>query len=205
MAKTVQVGDAFGYNVDKNTGEVIELPRLGHNDCPYEKRMEDIQAVEEAKEREIKELKASPFDDFAQMNLKHTKDWIALSRKNHTAAEILWFLISKADRYNAIVCSNQVLEEALGCSRITIWRAVNLLKECNFIDIKKSGTTNVYLINKDIAWKSWGKNYKYAEFGAKVLIAESEQEEIKVKTKKVNMVTIVGSNKKDIEALLRRL
>lgn len=199
MAKTVQVGDAYGYNVNKNTGEVIELAGTARNDCTYEQRMEDIQAVEEAKAREIKELKASPYDDFAQMNLKHTKDWIALSRKNHTAAEILWFLISKADRYNAIVCSSKVLEEALDCSRITICRAIKVLKDNNFIDIKRTGSANVYLINKDIAWKSWGKNHRYAEFEAKVLIAESEQEEIKVKTKKINMVTIVGSDKKDIE------
>ena len=59
----------------------------------------------------------------------------------------------------------------------------------NFIDVKKSSTTNVYLLNKQLVWKSWGKNYKYAEFDAKVIISESEQEK-PTKTQKMNVVEI---------------
>lgn len=132
--------------------------------------------------------KASPYDKWAQMNLEHTNDWIVLTKKNHVSAEILWFLIDHSDRYNAIICSSAVLEEALGYSRPTVARAIKFLKDNNFIDIKKSGTTNIYLINKEISWKSWGNNFKYAEFGANVLISENEQfSSDDIKTKRYNM------------------
>lgn len=195
----VSVGDNLAYNVDRNTGEVKEV----HNDCTYEQREKDLQAAEEAQERAMKEYRASPYDNFAQMNLQHTKSWIALTKKDHIAAEILWFIIDKADRYNAVVCSAQVLSEALGYSRVSIHKAIKILKESGFIDIKKSGTTNVYLINRELTWKSWGSNYKYAEFGAKIIISANEQEEsIDVKNKKVNMITVCHastSNKKSDE------
>ena len=35
---------------------------------------------------------------------------------------------------------------------------------------------NVYLINKSLYWNSWGSNYAYAEFGAKIIVSSSEQD-----------------------------
>ncbi|MCM1165879.1 MAG: replication/maintenance protein RepL [Lachnospiraceae bacterium] len=138
----------------------------------------------------------SPYDRWVQMNLAHVRDWVLLTRNNHVAAEVLWFLIDNSDRYNAVVCSSTVLEEALGYSRITISKAIKYLKENQFVEIKKSGTTNVYLINKEISWKSWGKNFKYAKFGASVLISESEQNNCEdTAVSRVNMVELKGKIK----------
>jgi DNA-binding transcriptional ArsR family regulator len=89
---------------------------------------------------------------------------------------ILRFLAKEMDNYNAIICSFKVMEEALGYSRAALSKAISILKEHHYIDVKKSGTSNVYLINKELYWKSWGTNYKYAEFGTKIIISESEQE-----------------------------
>lgn len=159
-------------------------------DMTFEQRQRDLEIQEKAEQEKREREKHSPYENFAQMNLDHSKDWRILSRQNHVAAEILWFLIEHADRHNALVCSSKVLEEALNYSRATVFRAVSFLKETGFIDVKKSGNTNVFLINKEIAWKSWGKNYKYAEFEAKILIAESEQERATVKDTRVNMTEI---------------
>lgn len=53
------------------------------------------------------------------------------------------------------------------------------------------------MLFRSLVWKSWGKNYKYAEFGAKVLIAESEQEqEPEIKVKKHTVVEIKKGGKK---------
>ena len=52
-----------------------------------------------------------------------------------------------------------------------------------FVDVKKSGVTNVYLLNKTLVWKSWGTNYKYAKFADTVIISESEQEKPTITTK----------------------
>ena len=41
----------------------------------------------------------------------------------------------------------------------------------------KSGSTNVYFLNRELYWKSYGKNFARAEFGAKIIITASEQDE----------------------------
>ena len=69
------------------------------------------------------------------------------------------------------------LREILSYSRQTFLAAVSLLKKHKFVDVKKSGTSNVYLINKELYWKSQGTNHRYAKFGAKIIISESEQDE----------------------------
>ena len=85
----------------------------------------------------------------------------------------------------------------LGYSRQTLSTAVALLKEHKYIDVKKSGTSNVYLINKELYWKSWGKNHQYAEFGAKIIISETEQDETKkkIESKKMKSLNFKSSKK----------
>lgn len=139
-------------------------------------------------ENEIEERrKRSPFVQWLQVNNSNdaykAESW--LMRKSPIAYMILRFLAKEMDNYNAIMCSYKVLEEALGYKRNALSKAVNLLKEHHYIDVKKSGTSNIYFINKELYWKSWGTNYKYAEFGAKIIISESEQENENDETKKV--------------------
>lgn len=189
------VAPALHYNtVDPTTGEVIE-----HNaDMTFEQRQADLKQEEEAKKQAQEREKKSPFSNFAQLNLDQTEALIKLTRISPRAAEIFLFLIDHMDGHNALVCSHTVLQEALDISRPTITRAIKVLKDTGFIDIKKSGTTNIYLINKEIVWKSWGRNYKYAEFGAKIIITGSEQEKNapKVKTTKHAVAEIKPSKTK---------
>ena len=141
---------------------------------------------EEKHEQEVEDKKKnSPFANWLQVNntddLYKAEDW--LIKKSPIAYRVLRFLAKQMDNYNAIICSFKVMEEVLGYSRMSLSSAVKLLKEHNYIDVKKSGTTNVYLINKQLYWKSWGKNHRFAEFGAKIIISEAEQES-KIETKK---------------------
>ena len=159
-------------------------------DMTFEQRQRDLQTAEEVEKRKQKEAKDSPYKDFTQFNLEHTEDWIALTKKNHISTEILMFLMKNSDKYNALVCSVAVLSEALGYGKTSISNAIGVLKRSGFVDIKKSGNTNVFLINKEIAWKSWGKNYRYAAFGAKIIISESEQEKAAVKNTRMNVAEI---------------
>lgn len=130
----------------------------------------------------------SPFTSFYQMNAEHTKDLMRLANEQPKAHVVLYFLMQQMNNINAVVCSFRVLSEALDMSERTAKRAVKYLKDNGFIDIYKSGQTNIYAINKHVVWKSWGTNYKYAEFEATVLFAESEQKEFlkldDVKTKR---------------------
>lgn len=154
----------------------------------FDERLEELQKKEEQEKKEEQKQKKSPYKDFIQMNNAYYKaeDW--LMKTSPIGYRILRFLISHMNNYNAVICSYAVLEEYFDISKPTVTRAIKLLKEHNFIDTAKTGTSNVYFINKELVWKSWGTNHKYAEFGAKIIISESEQETIKTKTDKANII-----------------
>lgn len=147
-------------------------------------------AEQDKKEKEEREkAKKSPYDNWVQVNKDAYKaeDW--LMSKSPIAYRIFKFLINNMDGYNAVVCSYQVLQEYFDISQDTVRRAIKLLKEKKYVDVHKSGTSNVYTVNKQIAWNSWGNNFKYAKFGANIIISESEQK-AKIKTLKYKEVVV---------------
>ena len=56
------------------------------------------------------------------------------------------------DNRNALACSYAVFEDYFGKSRSTVYRAVKLLEENGFLNVLKMGTSNVYVVNEDLAW-----------------------------------------------------
>lgn len=148
-------------------------------DMTFEERQKQLEEIEMQEQEEIEDGKRSPYKTWAQLNLEprvmHAVQ--AIAKQSAVALQIYLFIIQYMDRQNALVCSMSVFSEALKYSRQTISKAIKLLKDNNFIDVKKSGTTNVYILNNELAWKAWGTGFKYAEFNACVLIAESEQDE----------------------------
>lgn len=167
---------------------------LSSNHQNFNERQKELERQKKEDEEKEKREKNSPFSNFYQFNREHSKEMIWLATNYPKAQAILLFLLDQMDNYNAIICSYKVLQEALTMSSATITRSIKILKNKNFITILKSGTTNVYIVNKNLAWSSWGTNYKYAKFDAKILIAESEQElkqeKIKIKSLKRKEVTI---------------
>lgn len=164
----------------------IQNPNL----MTFEERKKQLEEEEKQEEERRKRERKSPFDNFVQMNKDYYKaeDW--LMAKSPIAYRILKFLINNMDGYNAVVCSYKLLQEYFSISQVTVARAVKLLKEKKYIEVYKSGSSNVYAINKEIAWNSWGTNYKYAKFGANIVISESEQEKPEIKAVKTKEVVI---------------
>ncbi len=164
---------------------------LKSNEISFEERQEQLKLEDEQEKKRREKEKKSPYDDFLQVNNKMYKaeDW--LMSKSPIAYRTFRFLINNMDGYNSVICSYQVLQEQFNVSKETIRRAIKLLKEKQYIEIYKSGTSNVYAINKEIVWKSWGNQHKYAKFGANIILSEIEQEKnIKLKIAKHNTVTI---------------
>lgn len=151
---------------------------------PTTPEVSPVARIAEIKNQEIADLiehyerKKSPFTKWTQLNndeeAQAARYW--LMKQSSDAYCIMDFLASKMDNYNAVICSYKVLQEVFGYSQATIARAIKLLKEHKYIDVKKSGTSNIYMLNKHLYWNSWGTNYVYAEFDAKVIIAASEQD-----------------------------
>lgn len=160
--------------------------------------------AKEAKEEEKKaeNAKKSPYRNFLQVNKDSYKaeDW--LMKESPVAYRLLRFLAQNMDNYNALICSYIVLQEELGYSRATLSRAVKLLKEKNFIQILKSGVTNIYIINKELYWHSYGSNYSRCEFNAKIIISSEEQDEkdkAEIKAKRYKMLAIEDKSNADEE------
>lgn len=155
----------------------------------FEQKARDLKAQERKEQEQLKQARKSPFSQFYQVNKEHSEDLMWLVKTNPNAYRILLFLLDHMDKYNAVMCSYQVLQEALELSRATASRAVKVLKEHGFIAILKSGTSNVYVVNNDLAWNSWGNNVEYCEFPANIIISASEQEQrSRVKDKRIQTV-----------------
>ena len=73
----------------------------------------------------------------------------------------------------------------------TVARSIKYLKENGFLYVYKTGTSNVYVANKDLVWNSWGNNVEYCEFPANIVLSASEQEErSKVRDKRITTVQV---------------
>lgn len=179
---------------DLTPAQLEMLKKMSREETDEEKKQR-LARQEEAERKAAEDAKKSPYRQFLQVNQDNYKaeDW--LMKKSPAAYRVLRFIAKNMDNYNALICSYTVFAETLGYSRQTIFSAIKLLKEKKFIDVVKSGNTNVYLINKELYWHSYGTNYARAEFGAKIIISADEQEpaereEIKLKAKKYKAVEI---------------
>lgn len=112
-----------------------------------------------------------------------------LAAQKPTAFRILWTIIEHMDGKNALCCSMVVLQELLNLSRQTVSVNIRYLKEHGYLTVLKSGTSNVYVVNPDIAWTSYANQKKYCKFEATVLLAHSEQEEKSEVLRKARTIT----------------
>lgn len=157
----------------------------------------------QAKEEELKKRQRnSPFKNFLQVNKETYKLEDKLMKKNPLAYRIWRFLANNMDHYNAVMVSYNVLMEIFDVSRTTIYRAIKVLEDGEYIKIYKSGTSNIYAINDNMVWNSWGTNKKYSKFSANIIIGESEQsqktkKEIKIKTEKHKQIKLAQPKQGD--------
>lgn len=154
---------------------------LDPNSISFEEREKQIEDEKEREKEQQKRKKQSPYSNWYQFNRDHSDKMIWLATNHPKAQAILLFLLDQMDDYNAVICSYQVLQETLGIAQATIARSIKVLKERGFIAIYKSGTSNVYIINDELAWGSWGNNREYCKFPANVILSATENQEYKNK------------------------
>lgn len=118
-------------------------------------------------------------DNFVQLYVDKLDLIIEMTGENHTAVKIFVWLLQHMDKRNALVVSQQALAEALNLSRQTIHTSTKYLKEKKAVNVLKSGNTNIYAVNAQIAWKADANGKKYALFDAAVYISDSEQDKNK--------------------------
>ena len=156
---------------------VTENPDHLKGEVSFEERAKQIEEKERQEAQARKREKQSPFNEFAQISLdgKTVKDIMFQLSDCPPANKLFWFIVQNMDGYNALIASYTVFQEGLAMSRPTVARGIARLKELGLLHIKKSGSSNVYMLRPDVVWKSWGSNLKYCEFPARVMLAKSEQ------------------------------
>ncbi len=186
-------------NLKDLTPEQLEIIKRLAREETDEEKAERLRKQEELEKKAAEDAKKSPYRQFLQVNQDNYKaeDW--LMKKSPAAYRVLRFIAKNMDNYNALICSYTVFAETLGYSRQTIFSAIKLLKEKKFIDVVKSGNANVYLMNKELYWHSYGTNYARAEFGAKIIVSADEQEpaereKLKLKAKRYKAIELEGES-----------
>lgn len=115
--------------------------------------------------------------DFIQLYRDHIDDVAKLARDNGKAYDLFMLLVKHMDGTNALAVSNIALSELLQVTTRTVQRAVKYLKDNGWVCALKSGTSNVYIVNPDVAWTSYGNQKQYCKFQANVLLSSSENAE----------------------------
>jgi DNA-binding transcriptional MocR family regulator len=104
--------------------------------------------------------------------------WAKLIGSHPKAAALMHVIVGNMGRHNALVTSVPNLRRMMGCSRNTVLRAINVLKEQNWIEVRQLGgvgTTNAYIVNDRVAWSGNRDGIRYSLFSAAVLLSDDEQ------------------------------
>ena len=166
------------------------------NEVSFEQRARDLAEQDREEQKALANSRKSPFSRFYQVNKDNSEYLRSCLDENPKALKLLLFIFDHMDKYNAVICSYQVFQEALGMSGRTVSRCVKYLKDNGFLYVYKSGTSNVYVANKDLVWNSWGNNVEYCEFPANIILSASEQEEhAKVRDKRIQSVQLKSDPK----------
>lgn len=148
-----------------------------------QKARADQIAKEEQEEQELLE-RAKKNDNFFMIfkSKEGSEQLRELIKKSPPAAQLFMFLAEQADRTNAVVASGKALASYLNLSEPTISRALKILSKREegkepYLEILKSGGSNVFVLNPDIIWSAWKTGKDYCLFGnAKILLSTSEQD-----------------------------
>ncbi|MGE6379932.1 replication/maintenance protein RepL [Peribacillus muralis] len=150
--------------LELSKGEFKKLQRL----------LEIQEQEEEEKDKKEQENKNANFVQLYRENMPEMR-WLMT---NHAfPSSLLFFILEHMDNRNALACSYSVFEDYFGKSRMTIYRAIKILEENGFIDVLKMGTSNVYLVNADLAWTDSNSSKKYAKYDGKILVSKKENKD----------------------------
>lgn len=114
--------------------------------------------------------------DVVQMNKIYMDEVVKLANQAPAAFKILMVMIGKMQQFNSLLISNEALGKLTTSSSSTVKRSIKLLRELEWIEVLKLGTSNVYRVNSGRVWQN-SESGSWAEFGAHVILNQDEQDE----------------------------
>lgn len=140
------------------------------NEAEARAQHQDLVELEQQEERNSKN------PEFVQMVVANMTPQRLLARRAPAAFQIMLFMAQKMNKQNAISCSQKTLAKLTNYSLPTIKKAIRLLEKEKWIQTIRIGTSNAYLVNSNIYWKSTREG-RFATFHA-TIIADREEQEI---------------------------
>ena len=112
---------------------------------------------------------------FVQWEKSSMQAFRSLVAKSPAAAQILALITEKMDITNALVISQTTMAELCNISRPTVARAIQLLKDRNWIQTVRIGSSTAYVCNQSVFWQQGRDKRHYADFTARVIASSVEQ------------------------------
>jgi len=104
----------------------------------------------------------------------HQKMW-QFGLKKPSALSVLLFLASRLNKgSNGVIISYKAMSSTMGISELTAKRAIKDLSEAKFIQVLKSGSANIYIVNSRVAWQG-ARGARFSNFNAEITLSEKEQ------------------------------
>lgn len=136
--------------------------------------------------------------NFVMLFRNQMSSLVELQKTEPKAGALFMFFMEHMDTQNALMVSVKAMSEILEWSEPTVYRQIKTLKEKNLITIAKSGTANIYFINSQIAWSTYGNKKEYSKFSANVLISKTEQN-YRIKSSKFKQLDLLDIDIKSNE------
>ena len=130
-----------------------------------------------AKERQLG-LAAPPSGAWVQTDRKGHEKWALLAIDHPRASSVLHVIVAQMGRHNALVTSQKNLARAAKCSRATLQRALEVLRESNWLEVRQigpTGTACAYIVNDRLVWSGNRDGIRYSLFSAAILLSDDEQ------------------------------
>src|SRR3546814_20702338 len=111
-------------------------------------------------------LTTPPGGTWVQTDRAAHERWAQLAIANPRASSVLHVLVAQMGRHNAIVASQTTLAKAAHCSLPNLKRALSILREQGWIEVRQIGPTGpacAYVITDRVAWP--GKRTGQSEAG----------------------------------------
>lgn len=160
--------------MDKNSEEKITVELNVDEFKKLQKLLELDEKNEQEQQKKESEKKNINFIQLYRENMPELR-W--LMANHNFASSLLFFIIEHIDNKNALACSYSIFEDYFGKSKMTIYRGIKVLEENGFVSVLKMGTSNVYLVNEDLAWTDSNDKKKFAKYDGKILISKKENKD----------------------------
>jgi hypothetical protein len=138
-------------------------------------KFQRITELFEKEQEDREELDKNP--PFVQLYKDHMPEFRWLMANHSFASSLLFFIMEHMDTKNALACSYAVFEDYFEKSRTTVYRAIKLLEDNGFIDVLKMGSSNVYIVNDELAWTDKNSKKRFAKYDGNILVSKKENKD----------------------------